>query len=77
MNKKTFKGIVPKRTALFGAGLLTASTLPALAYRYQGKKDWRRSIKETSLQLVGPTLAIAGAYGFYRFRRFGKVNKLL
>ena len=70
MNKKTFMKIAPRRLALFSAGLATAATLPALAYKYQGKKDWKKTIKENSLQIIGPTLAVAGAYGAYRFSRF-------
>lgn len=73
MNKRTFRKIAPKRTALFAAGLATAATLPALAYRAQGKKDWKKSIKESSLQLAGPTLAVLGAYGYYRFGKYGKL----
>ena len=73
MNKSTFRKIAPHRTALFAAGLATAATLPALAYKAQGHKDWKRSIKESSLQLAGPTLAVLGAYGYYKFGRYGKL----
>ena len=73
LNKKTFRTIAPRRTALFAAGLATAATLPALAYKAQGHKDWKRSIKESSLQIAGPTLAVLGAYGYYKFGKYGKL----
>lgn len=73
LNKKTFRRIAPRRTALFAAGLATAATLPALAYKAQGHKDWKKSIKESSLQIAGPTLAVLGAYGYYKFGKYGKI----
>ena len=77
MNKKTFLKIAPKRLALFSAGLATAATLPALAYRYQGKKDWKKSIKESTLQIAGPTLAVTGAYLGWKLKKYGKIKKII
>ena len=68
MNKRSFRKIAPKRIGLFAAGLATAATLPALAYKYQGRKDWKKSIKENTLQIAAPTVALSAAYLKYKYK---------
>ena len=66
LNKKSFYKIAPKRVAFISAGIAGATALPALAYRYQNKKNWKEEGKKTFLQMAAPFTAGVTSYGFYK-----------